>query len=453
MGAHSVEILKSAVIILGLSTLGSALGIYLLMEIHFRRQMARHARRVILESRLSPAPAEKDPEVFWSGSSRRDQGIILDILVDQATSSEANWQNAIKQTLMGLGVFDRWVDQLRYGSVEERVDAATRLGSFRDPRGVAALVGAAEDASWQVRLAMALALGKLKDPAGVRGLVRVAQNPVRPVPDLTLAAALAACAEGKPALLADLLHSPEPRLRIMASWALSEVADASVLEPLLGVACDPDPEVRAKSARALARIHNRESVAALTRLAKDPVWFVRVRALDALGELHDQAGEEAALRGLEDPIPEVRSRAALALGQIRGMKSEVVANVLATISRRGFNSLISEWDRAGFLWEAVKGLSTRDWERYQESLRTLRILIGAGTTRALAHFILVFPDLKVRLRLVRLFLESRSSRVRAEIHAVTKVPVCHRLVAQKIAQTFPSAVRVHRIAPRAVKVQ
>ena len=252
-----------------------------------------------------------------------------------------------------------------------------------------------------------------------------------------LAAALAACAEKDPALLAELVRSPQARLRILASWALSEVADRSVLDALLEITSDPDPEVRAKSARALARVRERESVAALTRLAKDPVWFVRVRALDALGELGE--GEEAAFAALEDPVREVRARAAFALRQIDGMKGEVAAKVLAVASRRGFNSLISEWDRAGFLWEVVKGLSTRDWGRYRESVRTVRILIDAGVTRSLAHFVLVFPDLKVRLRLVRLFRESPSPHLRAEILAVAGQPGCHALVKREIMEIFSGA--------------
>jgi HEAT repeat protein len=437
MGTDAAEILKSAVTILGLSMLGAAATIYLLMEIHFHRQLARQARRVILENRLSPAPAEDQPEVFWSKSSRRDQEIILDILVDQADEGGSQGQNAIRQTLIGLGVMDDWLHDLRHGSVAGRVRAAMRLASVRDPSGVEALVRAAEDSSWQVRLAVTLALGRLKDPAGVQGLIRVAQNLSRTVPDLTLAAALAACAEKDPALLAELVRSPQARLRILASWALSEVADRSVLDALLEITSDPDPEVRAKSARALARVRERESVAALTRLAKDPVWFVRVRALDALGELGE--GEEAAFAALEDPVREVRARAAFALRQIDGMKGEVAAKVLAVASRRGFNSLISEWDRAGFLWEVVKGLSTRDWGRYRESVRTVRILIDAGVTHSLAHFVLVFPDLKVRLRLVRLFRESQSPDLRAEILALAGQPGCHALVKREIMELFSSA--------------
>jgi HEAT repeats len=432
MGSHSVEIIKAAALILGLTTLGAAVTIFLLMETVFRRRQSLQVRRLMLASRLSPSPEEKDPDVSWSHSSRSDREIILDILVDQSISAGAKWRNAIRQTLFGLGVYDGWISELRDGSVARKVRAANRLGAIQDPRGIQALVNAATDPSRRVGLAVVLALGRLKDPEGISGLMRIAGRSDRAVPDLTLAAALAACAEGKPALLNDLLRSPVPRLRIMATWALSEVADPSVLEPVLDVTSDPDPEVRGKSARALARIRNHKAVAALMRLARDPVWFVRVRALDALGELGHPEGEPVAMQGLEDPMKEVRYRAASALRQILGMKGEVAAKVLSTASRRGFNSLISEWDRAGFLGQVVEGLSTRDWARFQESMKTVRILIEAGVTHALGNFIVVYPDVKVRLRLARLFAESASTKRRAELVATGRHPMCHPLVRKKI---------------------
>ena len=333
--------------------------------------------------------------------------------------------------------------------MEAKVRAAKRLGAIQPAsrQGIQALVEAASDPSRRVRLAVTLALGRLRDPEGIPGLTLIAQHPVRAVPDLTLAAALAACAEGRPVLLSGLLRRPEPRLRIMATWALSEIADRTVLDPLLDLAGDPDPEVRGKSARALARIHGRPSVGALLRLSDDPVWFVRVRAMDALGELRDPEGEPAALHGLEDPAKEVRFRAAFALRQIRGMKGEVAARVLSTASLRGFNSLISEWDRAGFISQVVAGLSARDWPRFQESVKTVRILVDAGVTRALAHFMTVYPNLKIRLRLARLMAESPSTKARAELGSVSRNPTCHRLVAAKIARLTSEAARTPASRP------
>ena len=439
MTSHSVEFLKTAVLILGCSTLGTSIAIFVLMEFRFRRQQAREVRKLILSSRLSPSPEEQDAEISWSASSRADRELIMDILTDPARTEDTRWLMAIGQTVMNLGVYDLWIGELLGGSVTRKVLAAKRLGAIPDPRGVEALVAAGRDPSRRVRLAVALALGRLKSPEGIEGLLRVAHHPVEAVPQLTLAAALASCAEGTPALLNELLRSPETRLRIIATWALSEIADRTVLNPLLDIAGDPDPEVRGKSARALARIHDREAVAALLRLARDRVWFVRVRALDALGELGDPEGESAALRGLEDSVREVRYRAAFALRRILGMKGEIAAWVLATASRRGFNSLISEWDRAGFLWQVVSGLSTRDWARYRESLRTVRILISAGVLHALAHFMVVYPDTKIRIRLARLFAESNLPGAREELRAAAANLLCHPMVLAEIAKLLPEA--------------
>jgi HEAT repeat protein len=120
-------------------------------------------------------------------------------------------------------------------------------------------------------------------------------------------------------------------------------------------------------ARALSRIPLPESTDAILRLARDPIWFVRLRALAALGQVRASSAESVVLDRLQDEVREVRFRAAAPLRQIRGMKGEIVREVLATRPRLSFDSLISEWERAGFLWEVVAGLSTRDFSRFVES--------------------------------------------------------------------------------------
>lgn len=389
---------------------------------------------MVLSAEVLPSLGAEVLREVWSSGNRRDKEITEDIVVDECRLPDAESRRVAEQALIGAGLVEHWAQELRRRRVSRRMRAALRLGFVHHPRGMKALAAAAEDLSPAVQLAVILSLGRLKDVQGLAVLIRLARKPGRTVPDLTLVAALAGCATGCPERLVDLLEAPEARTRVIGGWALSEVADRTVLPQVLKAARDPEPEVRAKIARALARIPCRESLDTLCRLAEDPVWFVRVRALDALGRHPSPSGEAAASYALDDEAREVRYRAAYALRQIRGMKGEIVREVLATRSRLSFDSLISEWDRAGFLWNEVAGLSTRDWPRFIESREVLKALIAAEVTRALVHFVMVFPDIKVRLRLVRLLLEAPGPNVRAELVALADQPRCERRVAAKIRE-------------------
>jgi len=419
--------------------LALAVGVFFWMEIRYHGQLAHEARRLMLSNLLIPSWGAGTLREVWLSSGRSDRQILEEILVAHRQALEAGQADQFEHAVIDSGVYEHWLQQLRAGSVRRRVTAATRLGHFHDRRGVQALVAAAQDPSPQVELAVALSLGRLKDPAGLRALVALAKKSRSAIPDLTLTGALAACAESPAARLVSLLEGPADRTRVIGAWALSEVSDLTVLPQLRRAAQDPEPEVRAKVARALARIPGRESVEALRLLAHDPVWFVRLRAFDALGKLSDRVGEAMALAGLADEVREVRYHAAYALRQIAGMKAEVAMRVLVTRSRRDFNSLLSEWERAGFLWQVAGGLSARDPKRFQESCEFLRALIAAGFTRALRNFVLVFPELKVRLRLVRLLAEAASPQVRRDLRAVVGKPACDRRVAAAICARLADA--------------
>ncbi len=435
----SIRLLEGAVIFLGAFALVLALVVYLLMEISYRREIRRNARRLILSSKLFPALSGEALRALWQRSGRMDREIISDILVEMCRWATNETGGAVERSIMESGIFNHWVRELHKGGLRERVRAATRLSFVHEQRGVSALVQAAEDRAPELRVAVTLSLGRLRDPEGLPGLIRIATEPGTEIPDLTLAAALATCAETCPSYLAGLLQARESHTRVIGAWALSEVADKSVLESLLAASRDSEPEVRAKVARALPRINEPESTEALIRLAGDPVWFVRVRAMDALGRLRASAGEAAMMRGLEDEVREVRYRAAFALRQIQGMDSDLPTKILATGSRLAFDSLISEWEHAGFLWQLAQGLSARDFSRFKRSQTAVKALIAAGVIGALVYLILAFPDIKVRLRLFRLFLEVPSHEVRAQLLALANQPRCDRRVAAAIKREFPIA--------------
>lgn len=432
MPKPSLELLQSAVLVLSLFCLVVAVAVFLRMEIRYHNQLAREARRIMLANLLIPSWDGETLREVWSSSRPWDREILEEILVAHRQALEPEEGQKFEQAVINSGIYDHWLEQLRAGPPPKRVMAAQSVGHFHDPRGVEALVAGAEDPSPEVQLAIVLSLGRLRDPAGLPGLMALSKKPSKVIPELTHAAAHAACASTCPERLLPLLQASETRLRLIGAWALSEVANASVLPQLREAARDVEPEVRAKVARALGHLPNPESVETLVTLTRDPVWFVRVRAFDALGKLRTPAAESVTLAGLGDKIREVRHRAAYALRQIAGMECSVALQVFREGRRRDFNSLLSEWERAGFLWWVVGDLSARNRERFEKSREFLKTLVAAGVTRALEDFVQGYPNLRVRLRVMRLLAEASSPQVRVNLLALASQPGCDRRMAAAI---------------------
>ena len=436
MNAASFHILQQVVLLLALVTVAAAVAIYLLMSFQNRRLLSQQARKAALHNELVPPLTLHTLHSLWLRCRPAEREVLEEILIEQHRVAEPEEAKEMEKFLLAFGIYARWLAELKSGQAPRRARAALKLGHLRDPRGVKALVAASEDRSAQVQLAVTLSLGRLRDPGGLKALTHLATCPGMTVPHLTLAASLAACAEQSPHDLVELLRAPMVRTRVIGAWALSEVADARVLPALATAAGDPEPEVRAKVARALARVSGLGSVEILKRLAHDRIWYVRVRALTALGKHGAPSDQETMLQGLDDLVPEVRARAAFALRQVWGMDPQIVAKVLTTRSRRSFNSLISEWDRAGFFYHLVTGLNTRDMPRFVATQGLLRMLISTGVTQSLASLVLGFPDIKVRLRLVRLLLSSPGPGLVADLEALVREPECDARVANAIRKAL-----------------
>jgi HEAT repeat protein len=436
MASASFVAVRVAVEILCVIALGMGLATYLSMELRHRLLIARQARRLILASRIPASPNFEKLREVWQRSGRRDRKLLADLLLDLVRLPGGVWEGQALRAISELGIRDGWLRDLKSRRQSVRVQAAIQLSFCRDDESVQALNGAAEDPSRDVALAVVLGLGRLRSAKAVGALIRIASRRDCAVPDLTLAAALAAAAESEPGRLSEMLHARDARLRILGSRALSEVANASVLPDLLESLGDSEPEVRASLCRALAKAGSPQSLEALRKLAEDPVWFVRVRAMDALGRLKDPGAVRTVVTALDDSNPAVRTRAAWALRQIHGMDREWGARIIKEGSRRRAFSLVSEWDRAGWLWEVVAGLLPHDPERAAASREAIARLIEAGLFRALASFLRVYPDREVRLRLLDALLASRRPGLRRELAAIAAEARSPEPIADKINEAL-----------------
>ncbi len=436
----SLEYLETALIVLAVCNFVLGVGMFFLMQVRYSQNLARGIRRLGYASLIVPPYDVQSLEGLWAVAPREDREAIEEVLVGESFFSGEENRAGFLEAVTASNIHAGWVRRLRKGRTLERVRAARTLGYFPDPRGVEALTQALRDRSPKVVLSSVLSLGRLKARAAVPALVEALPRLPRIIPDITLTAVLASCARGEPKSLAQLLKSPDNRLRHIGAWALSDIAEASVLPDLTATAHDSYPEVRAKVARALARISDPPSLEALAILARDPVWFVRLRALHSLGDLGKPEGAGIALAALDDEVREVSSRAAYALRKIQSMKIDLAVEVLRTKPRSSFETLISEWERAGFLDGLAHDLADPSSARAHSSRKSLGVLIAAGVTSALESFVLLYPDAEIRLQIAHLLLEAPQPQVRAQLVALAQDSRCDPRIARCILDSEPVPV-------------
>jgi HEAT repeat protein len=445
----SLQFLETALLVLALCNFVLGVGMFFLMQVRYSQTLARGTRRLSYASLIVPPYDVESLEGLWAVAPREDRGAIEEVLIGESFFSGEENRAGFLLAVTASSLHAAWIQRLKKGRTLERVRAARLLGYFPHERGVQALAQALGDASAKVALSSVLSLGRLKAGAAVPALVEALPHLPRMIPDITLTAVLASCARNEPKSLTHLLKSADDRMRHIGAWALSEIANASVLPDLGAAAGDSNAEVRAKVARALARISDPQSLQALAVLACDPVWFVRLRALHSLGELGKPEGAGIALAGLDDAVREVSLRAAFALRRIQGMNIDLAVEVLRTKPRGSFESLISEWDRAGFLDALAHDLADAEAAKAEASREFLRVLIGAGITSTLESFVVLYPDAEIRLRLAELLLESPQPEVRAQLVALAQDPRCDPRVVRAIqdSQRVPGAQTPSQAGP------
>jgi len=144
---------------------------------------------------------------------------------------------------------------------------------------------------------------------------------------------LAVEARGPDAALVALLNevaSRPPRGSIdfvpeRARWALTQVRDGKLVEPMIDALADSDWRIRAYAAWTLGHSGDRRATSPLTMLLDDSIWRVRAMAAHALANLGDPAAERAMTRHLDDAAWQVRTEVVRYLKATGGHETEVAA--------------------------------------------------------------------------------------------------------------------------------
>jgi beta-lactamase regulating signal transducer with metallopeptidase domain len=113
-------------------------------------------------------------------------------------------------------------------------------------------------------------------------------------------------------LVMALGHQPTDQgdlVRDRAAWALSQVRDGRLIEPLLEALSAPDWRAQAYAAWALAAARDRRATSLLVPLLAHPVWRLRAMAAFVLRQSGDPEAQAAMDTALTDPAWQVRVEA------------------------------------------------------------------------------------------------------------------------------------------------
>ena len=274
-------------------------------------------RRVLKKARLltRPTPARQDAPFRGQGrSERRGEAYMVDLVAEQiAALKDEDW------------------------SIRE--EAATMLGTLRDPRAVAPLVSVLRDGDRAVRDAASTALLAIGEPA-VTTLGACLSDPVLTVQELA-SSVLATIADARVlAPLISALKSPDWIVRMHAAKALGRIKDPGTVTVLMPLLQDNVKAVREETSTALAAVGNAALSSLLVALSHAE-WLVRLHAIEALGKMRSPEAVDPLLSVLfNDRDRAVREDAVHALGQIGDARA--VDGLLTLIKEPELRPLVVE---------------------------------------------------------------------------------------------------------------
>lgn len=112
------------------------------------------------------------------------------------------------------------------------------------------------------------------------------------------------------------LRDPDPVVRQLAAWALSEMRFAETAPAVAALLADPDAAVRAEAVGALGDMEETRWLAPMIAMLNDPHATVRGRAAHAMGDLQASAAIPMLQRHLDDADPKVASEVRWALAEM-----------------------------------------------------------------------------------------------------------------------------------------
>ncbi|MCX6693125.1 MAG: HEAT repeat domain-containing protein [Methanomicrobiales archaeon] len=215
------------------------------------------------------------------------------------------------------------VSALGSGNEDAREEAARELGQLHDPRTIAPLTEALGDESRFVRRAAARALGRTGDPRAVSPLLSALRDDDRATREGAAEGLADLGPLGVPALI-EAARDPEWRVRVGAVVAIRIGGDRRAIVSLIEAASDSNVFVRREAVKGLGRIGDERGFDCLLGALTDEDHTVRLRAVGALSRCERGDAIEGLKAALWDEDGAVRLRAAQVLEGMKDPRARQV---------------------------------------------------------------------------------------------------------------------------------
>ena len=191
---------------------------------------------------------------------------------------------------------------LSRGDEAARLHAAETLSAHEsyDP---SPLLGALSDQSWRVRRAAIKGFSRRAAPEAIAALINsVVENHHNPSLLNSALEVLTSSDVDTLSPLLELLHGPNPDLRMQVALALGEQHDVRAVGPLIKALPDDDTNVRYHVIEALGKLKANEAVDPLLAIVESRDFFLSFAALDALAKIGDARIAPRIVPLLEDDL-------------------------------------------------------------------------------------------------------------------------------------------------------
>lgn len=239
----------------------------------------------------------------------------------------------------------KYIQQLTEGNLQERLEAAEKIGSYGDKAKEAIPFLAQillKDRMKEVRRAVAQALGEigLSSQEALSIFSRSIEDEDESIREYSIIALGHQGRAARPviqALIKRLLKDPIFDIRKDAAWALGEIGpEAKEAIPHLVEALQDEFEfVRREAIESLSKIgaNPAEIVPAFIKALKDQDWIVRREGAESLGKLGFRAKEAipSLILVLKDPNENCRSSAKVALSKIGTASKEAIPGLVEAL--------------------------------------------------------------------------------------------------------------------------